>query len=390
MSSLTATPRSLSVLRKQFSSPLGNRRLDLDVVRGIAILLAMGWHLGLDDSGWPVVDALMWPARTFGWAGVDLFFVLSGFLMGGIVFREREKTGNFDSGRFLARRAFKLWPVFYAFLFAQLVLGDNTWQSFFFQSFFHVQNYLVSSHAHLWSLAVEEHFYLALALAAPLLFRGKVSDKAMMIGLGAVLVIPLGLRVAGLISGATATQLQTLTHFRLDGLAAGVLLAFVSIRFPKVLERMLRYRLLWLLMVLAAIAFLAGFPKGSGLGSTVGYTVTMLGATAFLLLLYKAEWVPRLSFVLRPIGLLGIYSYALYLWHMAAARVAERIVEKVLPGFDAPLIETAINYIFAILVAVTITCLVEWPALKLRNKVMPARLDRRMPSHRGDGAAARL
>ena len=54
------------------------RRLDLDVVRGLAIVLALGWHFSGDPTGNVVVDALTWPGRMFGWAGVDLFFVLSG------------------------------------------------------------------------------------------------------------------------------------------------------------------------------------------------------------------------------------------------------------------------------------------------------------------------
>jgi peptidoglycan/LPS O-acetylase OafA/YrhL len=358
-------------IKSRLSSPLGNRRLDLDVVRGVAILLAMGWHLGLTDSGSPVADVVMWPSRAFGWAGVDLFFVLSGFLMGGIVFRERQRTGRFAGGHFLVRRAFKLWPVFYVFLLAQLALGDNEWQTYFFQNFVHLQNYLGSSHAHLWSLAVEEHFYLALALIAPLMFRRGVSDRSILIGLSVAMIVPLILRIIGFMTGSTPVQLQSLTHFRLDGLAAGVLLALVSIAYPDALDRLLRLRLLWLVLTMAVIAFLSFTLKQSALGSTIGYTVTMIGAASFLLLLYKAAWVPRWSLLLRPVGLLGVYSYALYVWHIAAARLAERIVEMALPQLDAPILQTVINYAFAIAVAVVITRLVEWPSLRLRDRLIP-------------------
>src|SRR4051795_12230935 len=70
----------------------GARRLDLDVVRGIAILLAMGWHFSRYSSGNPVVDAVQWPGGTFGWAGVDLFFVLSGFLVGRLGLRGAQRA----------------------------------------------------------------------------------------------------------------------------------------------------------------------------------------------------------------------------------------------------------------------------------------------------------
>src|SRR5215212_9989778 len=92
------------------------RRLDLDVVRGLAIVLALGWHFSGERSGNPVLDALTAPGRSFGWAGVDLFFVLSGFLLGRLVLTEQARTGRFDGWRFTIRRVLKLWPVLYVFL----------------------------------------------------------------------------------------------------------------------------------------------------------------------------------------------------------------------------------------------------------------------------------
>src|SRR5215210_4689943 len=79
------------------------RRLDLDVVRGLAIVLALGWHFSGERSGNVVIDALTFPGSQFGWAGVDLFFVLSGFLLGSLVRTEQVRTGRFDGRRFTAR-----------------------------------------------------------------------------------------------------------------------------------------------------------------------------------------------------------------------------------------------------------------------------------------------
>src|SRR3954451_21718261 len=157
----------------------GARRLDLDVVRGIAILLAMGWHFSRYRSGNAVLDALQWPGATFGWAGVDLFFVLSGFLVGRLVLREHQRTGRFDGWRFSVRRALKLWPVLYVFLAVYAFAGSEPWQSYLWQNALHVQNYAGTSLTHLWSLAVEEHFYLALALFFPLLARRRMSPKVL-------------------------------------------------------------------------------------------------------------------------------------------------------------------------------------------------------------------
>src|ERR687885_2717102 len=87
--------------------PGRTRRLDLDVVRGAAILLALGWHFS-GPSGNVVLDALQWPGEHIGWAGVDLFFVLSGFLIGRLVLGEYRRTGTFDGRRFSPRRILKL------------------------------------------------------------------------------------------------------------------------------------------------------------------------------------------------------------------------------------------------------------------------------------------
>src|SRR3954451_13338954 len=107
MASATDTPgRTLQPLPRP-----GGRRPALDVVRGLAIVLGLGWHFSRHPSGNAVLDALQWPGRTFGWAGVDLFFVLSGFLVGQLVFKEHKRTGGFAGRRSMWRRALKLWPV---------------------------------------------------------------------------------------------------------------------------------------------------------------------------------------------------------------------------------------------------------------------------------------
>src|SRR3954464_15895660 len=109
------------------------RRLDLDVVRGLAIVLALGWHFSRERSGNAVLDALTWPGHSFGWAGVDLFFVLSGFLLGRLVLTEQARTGRFDGRRFTARRVLKLWPVLYVFLGVQALGGPEPWTSYLWQ-----------------------------------------------------------------------------------------------------------------------------------------------------------------------------------------------------------------------------------------------------------------
>src|SRR5215204_4725882 len=256
MGPMTAAPRSASRAVDGSRSREG-RRLDLDVVRGLAIVLALGWHFSGEPSGNLVVDALTWPGSQFGWAGVDLFFVLSGFLLGNLVLTEQVRTGRFDGGRFTARRLLKLWPVLYVFLAVQALTGPELWASYLWQNALHLQNYAGTSLAHLWSLAVEEHFYLALAILFPLFARRRGSPRLL----------------AGILVGILVAAL-----------AAGVLLALVHVHWPESFERLRRRRGVLAGVLVAGTAELAVVGKHGAVGSTVGFTVAYLTAGALLLL----------------------------------------------------------------------------------------------------------
>src|SRR5262249_876999 len=98
----------------------------------------------------------------------DLFFVLSGFLVSGLLFKEYKRHGDVRLGRFLVRRGFKIYPAFYVFLLATslaVLLGGQALDglAFLCEALF-VQNYGPNLKDHTWSLAVEEHFYLLLCL----------------------------------------------------------------------------------------------------------------------------------------------------------------------------------------------------------------------------------
>lgn len=337
----------------------------------MAIVLALGWHFSRNPSGNPLLDALQWPGRTFGWAGVDLFFVLSGFLMGQLVLRERARTGGFDGRRFTARRLLRLWPVLYVFLAVQAVLGTEPAGSYLWQNAFHVQNYAGTSLTHLWSLAVEEHFYLLLAVLFPLFARRRFSLRLLVGVLVGVLVASLALRGIGLATGVHDVQLQWRTHFRMDSLAAGVLLAVLRVQAPAAFERLARRRWLWAAATAAGVCFLATVAKSSALGSTLGYTVAYMTGAAVLLGLHGAEWVPRAGWLTRPVAALGRYSYGIYVWHVLAAELALGLLpgmnyESAGPGAQA------VKFGAAIGVGVLATVVVERPVLRLRDRLVPS------------------
>lgn len=357
----TSAPRVLDEHRTR-----EGRRLDLDVVRGLAIVLALGWHFSGERTGNVVLDALTWPGRSFGWAGVDLFFVLSGFLLGSLVLKDRARTGRFDGRRFTARRLLKLWPVLYVFLAVYALAGPEPVTSYLWQNALHVQNYAGTSLSHLWSLAVEEHYYLALALLFPLFARRRFSPRVLAAVLVGILVAGLALRIWGATRGVSDVRLQWRTHFRFDSITAGVLLALVSVHWPERFEQLHRQRRLLLGLLALGMVHLLTVGKQGALGSTVGFTVAYLTAAALLVLIYRARWVTRARMISVPMAMLGRYSYGIYVWHIFAAQTALSLLPGPEPtGAAAQLVE----YAAAVVVGVLVTLAVEKPVLRLRDRL---------------------
>lgn len=347
------------------------RDQSLDVVRGIAILLAMGWHLNT-RTGVQLFDVLLEPGRRFGWAGVDLFFVLSGFLIGGLVLRERKRTDNFDAREFLIRRAIRLWPVVWVFLAAQLIVSDKPWNTFLFQNLLHVQNFWPSSISHLWSLAVEEHFYLILAIFLVLALRWKRAlPEYVLIVLACIIIISPILRTAAAALGASYQSIQWQTQYRIDALACGVLLALVKQYWEGVFDAIQSKRIVLTIILSASIAFLIAFGKGSFIGVTLGFTVAYVGSAALLLLIYRSSAVRAWSWLFLPISIIGVYSYSIYVWHVAAANLAARVAGKI--GITSGVAIVCLKYAAAFGLAAAMYYAVERPVMLLRERLAPPR-----------------
>jgi peptidoglycan/LPS O-acetylase OafA/YrhL len=345
------------------------RELSLDVVRGVAILLAMGHHINGVDAG-PVANFFLSPGVRIGWTGVDLFFVLSGFLIGGLILKEANLTGGFNYKRFLVRRVLRLWPTLYTFLLAMLLFGFPA-RDFFWQIALHVQGYVPTKSAtHLWSLAVEEQFYLLLALGFPLLAHTFGWRRTLPWVLVGVMIICPILRALAPWAGYSHRQIYELTHFRIDTLASGVLLAFVALEWPELFQRLLRERALWAATCAAGVVFLWYTPQGGSLGEVAGYSVSWVASAAMLLLVYKSRLVESGRWPFASVAFLGQISYPLYLWHVAVLRLGQKYLSRVI-GEGHSLLQTLLIYAGAILVAYLVTKLVERPIMRLRDVIVP-------------------
>ena len=288
-----------------------------------------------------------------GWIGVDLFFVLSGFLISGLLFSEYKATGAISFSRFFIRRAFKIYPAYYFFL---LLLLPFTFHHIKVADATFMQSYLPAFWGHGWSLAIEEHFYIALPLLLILCSRLTPTTSFSWIPF-AMPVIALACFLMRIQVGAV--HFLNATHLRFDTLFAGVTLGWFW-HFRR--ESFNIKRKNWLAgigMALASGAFYS--PVFSYSMYTIGLSANLLG---FSCLLVWALNTPTLG-KLRPLSGVGFYSYSIYLWHWPIALLYQSL------GLSNLLIFWL--YIgTCIAVGILTTKLIETPMLRIRDHYFPA------------------
>jgi peptidoglycan/LPS O-acetylase OafA/YrhL len=341
------------------------RNQSLDVLRGVAILLVLGGH-----SNYPCVS--FW--RAIGGSGVELFFVLSGFLISGLLFSEYRRTGHIAITRFWIRRAFKIYPGFYVLLAVttailalskqpEIMLG----RAVFFNIIF-VQNYVPSAGIipQSWSLAVEEHFYFVLPLLLWLLARRRTVNPFRSIPFIVLASIPICwyLRYCG--DWNTYSQ----THLRIDALLAGVGLSYWKHFARRGFPRTSKLPYLTLSLAILAPAFWIAVHGQPG---SLAYTFRFLGFGA--LLLWAEPRHVSMFPLTRFIAWVGRYSYSIYLWHMGATGLPYFIFGNTFPGLAAYLIS-------AVVLGVAMAKLIEIPCMKLRDRLVPSLARTLKPVHK--------
>jgi peptidoglycan/LPS O-acetylase OafA/YrhL len=359
------------------AGPPAKRLPSLDILRALAILLVIGRHLSLEGSeGLPTAlrQALgLW--NRVGWAGVDLFFVLSGFLVSGLLFSEHLKFRGIAYLHFVVRRGLKIYPAFYVMIGATLAAGAwsgsgptarNVWGELLF-----VQNYVGALWNHTWSLAVEEHFYLAIGVFVALCSRAD-RVRSVVPAFFLIAVTSLFTRVWLYDRGlALPSELQFQTHTRADALMFGVLLSYAYHFHRAGLQAVVsRYAVGILVLSLGLLAplFLIDIERGR-FGVTYGLTLTYLGFGGIVLL---AAFRPAGTRALpaRALAAIGAASYSIYLWHVP---VRHWFAGSTLPA-GLPYGARVAGYVLAcLLVGILMAKAVEVPFLKLRDRAFPSR-----------------
>ena len=311
-------------------------RGDIQGLRAIAVIAVLLYHAGV-------------PWMGGGYVGVDVFFVVSGFLITGLLVRELDQTGTVDLGRFYARRARRLLPASAVALIAvgaltYVFLPASRWASIagdMVASTFYVMNWRLAAGAvdylgvdqapsplqHFWSLAVEEQFYLIwpiVLVGATLWHRRRGLKSARALGVALALVGVPSFAWSVVYTNWSGGQAYFVTTTRLWELALGGGLAMVvAVWQPRARQAEALAALGLLAVAWSAIAYTSDtmFPGWAAALPTFGTAMVIAAGTG--------EDLPVLSKVLavRPLQMVGDLSYSLYLWHWPMVVVALSFVE---------------------------------------------------------------
>jgi len=358
------------------------RILQFDILRAVAILLVLihhvpkEWILNMDGT---ILPQFFWRFYTGGWIGVDMFFVLSGFLVSGIYFREYIKSGTISVGNFLIRRGFKIYPTFYVYILFSIVLSFFTSDlqlssDQIIGELAFIQNYLNRIWGPTWSLAVEEHFYIILTLIFVVLkyvTKNNMFKHVPQIFI-AIAILCLVLRF---FTSFHSTEFDFIehyapTHLRIDSLMFGVLISYFYYFKPEKLTVI--YKKKYLVLVLSALSLTPYFFFGReycvnhnlpNIISTFGFTHQYIAFGLILVSFWDMQVKENLF--TKMLAAIGKNSYASYLWHSPIIYFMELYFHN---------IWYTLLYLAAVFIVSYIsTRLVEIPFLNLRDKIFPSK-----------------
>ena len=374
----------------------------LDGIRGVAILLVLCWHYFAGIRFQPGNAFLQFFKNmlSFSWSGVDLFFVLSGFLIGGILMDHRESKNYFKV--FYIRRICRIFPMYFILLFGFLLLKsviDNytnpgsSWLiggSFslwpyitFLQNFYMAIGEYFRPHplAVTWSLAVEEQFYLILPFILWTLPNKKIPFVCLFLILSApvirtfIMIQPFSLnKSAALI----------LLPSRMDSLLIGVVGAWLlrNDECRNILRNNVDFiTIAFMVLFAGTLLFSIGNFGHLSLAMTpMGYTWL---ATLYLLLIFigilsEKGWI-KLILTAMPLRWLGRHSYTVYLFHLMFLGIFHYLISKSAPAIESNrgLLSSVSALIATILFAWISWAAIEKPFIRFGHRFRYAKADKK-------------
>lgn len=361
------------------------RIITLDSIRGIAILMVLFNHMYIPRGNegnflHQAICRFLDTMKNGGWTGVDLFFVMSGFLISGLLFKEYERNGSIDIKKFLIRRSFKIYPSFIFFILIAscvdffLMKDTNAPQPLtnYIKDLFFLHNYFGGRWGQTWSIDVEEFFYIIFPfILLWLIKRHKKIELTQLFGVFLILVlVAVTSRFIVNYNSDYSFKIQfTHTHLRLDSLFFGVLLCFIYNYRRDIIKRLKKYQ--FFLVISCLLIILINFFTWKGGMRSVA--ILTINPVAYGLLMIFALENNLLNF--KPLAYIGKHSYNIYLWHYPLFFYSDNIIRYLkldISTLNGLLIYCFIYFIIAIAPGIIITKVIEEPFLRIRDKIYPS------------------
>jgi peptidoglycan/LPS O-acetylase OafA/YrhL len=345
------------------------RNYTIDFLRFIAITLVILSHTSFNNPS-NFVHRIMSP----GFLGVDLFFVLSGFLVSGLIITEFDKYKSFKPKLFLIRRGFKIYPTYYIFLLSasayQLISHKFSLKGFLCDFFF-LSNYTnYSGRAWFWSLSLEEHFYLIICILFFLLIKyNRFSWKSIFTVYLSFLTISFLWRLFNYFhySEIDFRRDITMTHGRLDSLFVGVLL-YYSYYYKNGLYKFIiaNGKLLFTLSLILILSNYTDIRQSR----IVVLSLLSLNSIFFgiiIVYLLSKESIND-NYIIRKLSYIGRYSYPIYVIGFPI---------EIFPKLNAIMhtnnLTVCLGIVLVFLPGIFFSKIVEAPFIKMRDKYFPSR-----------------
>lgn len=368
-------------------SPLQTEKLyGLDHLRALAILLVFFFHYQLPYFGHP---AWLGDVAAFGWTGVDLFFVLSGFLISSHLFAAMDLGRSVSFSHFFVKRFFRIIPIYVVVVaiyflvpaFHEREALRPLWRYLTFTQNFELDLSTDGTFSHAWSLCVEEHFYLVFPLVVIALIAGGMLRRSFwllpgLIAGGIVLrhyiwqyrYAPMADSEMGMLRWYEYIYYPT--YCRLDGLLTGIGIAAAYVFRPRLFAVVARYSPALLIagIIVLAAAYILCMDQSSYLASvfgfpliSIGYGLLVAGAISPGSILYRMQSVATSH--------IAAWSYALYLTHKGVIHLIQLWLSPYLDKDNS--IMMLVCLASCLIVAWILHKIIERPFMILRQRLMP-------------------
>jgi peptidoglycan/LPS O-acetylase OafA/YrhL len=363
-------------------NPVMRRLPELDAVRGLAALWIVGHHFTYPG---PFYEAFFYT----GWISLEFFFVLSGYLITTIVLENGGREGFFRT--FYSRRALRIWPIYYLFLLAVLVvhrfvpgIGPIDGLPFYMTFTQNTELYVFRTpHPFLyvfditWSLAIEEQFYILWPLLVILLTAGGRRSSRVTWLVALTVALSVTLRCLGFH--------EHLLLARADGFALGGLIAVLTCGTDHDHAPSRRWVAAWVVVALSGLVYLTlgHWLQGqrplehAGPLSFLAAAVVAFGVIGLVVTHSGHSWLRPLRG--RGLGYVGTISYGIYLYHLACL-VAASVILRRLGVSQTQTQLVAVALVLCVGVAVTSWTLIEEPILRLKRLLRYGKRPRPVPT----------